>query len=564
MQVARMRGIEPTKPQAKHLAWAINDWRENLVDDDRLHALVGEKIRENELGVMRSYLVVLRRRNQCDFSGMLSETVRLLREHQDVRTKLRQRFRFIQVDEFQDTNRAQHEIVELLANDEDNVLAVGDGDQSIYEWRGASPDGIERFIENGKKKTGQCRIVKLGVNYRSTPQVIEVADRLIKHSTNRIPVEFSTIHAAGEPVKLVKFVKPEDEAEAVGIDIEKLVRRENVAPREIAVFYRANDMSRLVEQSLTKRQIPYQVIGSGSYYDRMEVKDVLSMLRFVCNPKDGISFARIANKPPRGMGDALIGRLEHFAEKHDMDLMQVMSNDVLPHVRDENDKPLSEAAIRACKDCREIFGGFRGMGAPPDRIANTLLDRTKYDEWLKARYEDKGEYEPRSRNVNELANSIATFARENPQADVAEYLQSISLYTDGDDKRDGNAVRLMSLHASKGLEFDVVYIIGAEQGILPHEKAMKDRADRGLEEERRLCYVGFTRARKLLRVAWCQSRQDVFARDRSARFLPTMPSQFLLEAGLISESDFANAKQQRLDAMKKQMKAGLRPTRARR
>ena len=158
--------------------------------------------------------------------------------------------------------------------------------------------------------------------------------------------------------------------------------------------------------------------------------------------------------------------------------------------------------------------------------------------------------------MNELANSIATFVRENPHADVADYLQSISLYTDSDDKTDGNAVRLMSLHASKGLEFDVVYIIGAEQGILPHEKAMKDRAERGLEEERRLCYVGFTRARKLLRVAWCQSRQDVFSRDRSARFLPTMPSQFLHEAGLISDADFAKAKQDRLDAMKKQMKAG--------
>ena len=325
MQVARMRGIEPTKPQARALAWAVNDWRENLGDDRSLHAMVGEKIRDNELPVLTSYLDSLRRRNQCDFSGMLSETVRLFRDHPDVREKLQQRFRFLQVDEFQDTNRAQHEIVELLAGDEDNVLAVGDGDQSIYEWRGASPDGLERFIENGKKKTGKCRVVKLGVNYRSTPQVIEVADRLIRHSTNRIAVDFSTIHAPGEPVRLVKFAKPEDEAEAVSIDIEKQVRRENVPPREIAVFYRANDMSRLIEQSLAKRQIPYQVVGSGSYYDRMEVKDVLSMLRFVCNPKDGISFARIANKPARGMGDALIGRLEHFAETHDVDLLHVMS-----------------------------------------------------------------------------------------------------------------------------------------------------------------------------------------------------------------------------------------------
>jgi DNA helicase-2/ATP-dependent DNA helicase PcrA len=447
----------------------------------------------------------------------------------------------------------------LITGEEDNVVAVGDGDQSIYEWRGASPDGIERFIENGRKKTGKCRIVKLGVNYRSTPQVIEVADRLIRHSSNRIAVEFSATRASGETVKLVRFEKPESEAEAVAIDIEKLVRQQSIPPHEIAVFYRANDMSRLIEQSLAKRHLPYQVIGSGSYYDRMEVKDVLSMLRFVCNPRDGISFARIANKPARGMSDALIGRLEHFAQANDLDLLHVMSEQVLASVRDEHDRPLSEHAVDACRAAREIFSTAPSRKRPGD-LVNALLDRTQYDQWLKARYDDKGEYEARSRNVNELANSIATFSRENPGADVADYLQSISLYTEGDENTDGNSVRLMSLHASKGLEFDAVYIIGAEQGILPHEKAIKDRAERGLEEERRLCYVGFTRARKLLRVAWCQMRQDVFLRDPAARFLPTMPSQFLVEAGLMSDADFSKAKEVRADAVKKLMRGKKRAT----
>jgi DNA helicase-2/ATP-dependent DNA helicase PcrA len=562
MQVARKRGLEPTKPQARLLAFSINDWRENLGDEDAFHSMAGEKIRDSELSVMRAYIEALRKRNQCDFSGMLSETVRLLRDHADIREKLQQRFQFIQVDEFQDTNRAQHEIVELICGKEDNVLAVGDGDQSIYEWRGASPDGIDRFIKNGQKKTGKCRIVKLGVNYRSTPQIIEVADRLIKHSANRIAVDFSTVHKPGEPVKLVKFEKPEHEAEAVAMDIEKLIRRESVPAKEIAVFYRQNDMSRLIEQSLAKRQLPYQVIGSGSYYDRMEVKDVLSMLRFVCNPKDGISFARIANKPARGMGDALIGRLESFAEKYDVDLLHAMSDAVLPTIRDEHDKPLSDAAVRACTETREIFDAPRYHRNVAD-LVNALLDRTKYDSWLKERYDDKGEYEARSRNVNELANSIGEFARTNARATVAEYLQSISLYTDGDKDRDGNAVRLMSLHASKGLEFDVVYMIGVEHGILPHEKAVKDRAERGLEEERRLCYVGFTRARKLLRVAWCQTRQDVFSRDKTARFLPTLPSQFLYESGLMSVEDYSAAKDKRTDGLRQLLKGTTKKSKKR-
>src|SRR5436190_15155491 len=193
LQIARKRGLEPTKPQARMLANVANDWREALGSDRDLREISDEKLRDGEVQIIHRYLDVLRSRNQCDFSGLLSETVRLLRERDDVRRKLQDRFRFIQVDEFQDTNRAQHEIVELLAGAEDNVLAVGDQDQSIYEWRGASPEGMRDFVRNGEAKTGACRIVKLGVNYRSTPQVIAVADRLIRHSSDRIAVEFSAV-----------------------------------------------------------------------------------------------------------------------------------------------------------------------------------------------------------------------------------------------------------------------------------------------------------------------------------------------------------------------------------
>lgn len=536
LQIARKRGMEPTKPAAKVMGWVANDWRENLGGPEELLAAAKGRLDESELRVIERYVATLRERNQVDFSGLLSETARLLSEQPEVREKLQKKFRFIQVDEFQDTNRAQNEIVELLAGPEDNVLAVGDGDQSIYEWRGASPDGIPRFIENGKKKTGRCAIVKLGLNYRSTPQVIQVADTLIKHCANRIPVEFSAVHKDGEPVKCARMQTPEAEADVVALNIETMMKS-GTQPRDMAVFYRTNDMSRLIEQSLAKRQIPYQVIGSGSYYDRMEVKDVLSMLRFLCNPKDGISFARIANKPARGMGDALIGRLEAYAERNHLDLLTVMSDAHLPVVRDENDKLLSDAAIRAAHEATRVFG-FDIDGKTVAEIVNEALDRTKYDAWLKDRYEEKGEYEARRQNVNELVNSIAEFCRSEPRASIADYLQSISLYTSGDEARTENAVRLMSLHASKGLEFDVVYMIGVEKGILPHEKAIGDRGERGLDEERRLCYVGFTRARKLLRVTWCEKRQDSFSRNKTARFKASLPSRFLLEAALISEDEY--------------------------
>jgi DNA helicase-2/ATP-dependent DNA helicase PcrA len=547
MQAARKRGMEPTKPQSRMLAMVINEWRENLGTPPELDAIVKEKLRAAEGSVIRKYVEVLRSRNQCDFSGLLSETVRLLRESPPVRERLQKRFRFIQVDEFQDTNRAQHELVELLAGADDHVLAVGDADQSIYEWRGASPDGIPRFIRNGQAKTGTCKVIKLGVNYRSTPQVIAVADTLIRHSTNRIPVEFSTINPPGEPVKCAKLPKPEDEAEVLAMNIQTLLRTGTPA-REMAVFYRTNDMSRLVEQALAKRQIPYIVVGSGSYYDRMEVKDVLSMLRFLCNPKDGISFARIANKPARGMGDALVGRLESHAEKYDMDLLSALARS--EEVRDEHDKPLSDAARRACDQALGIFC-FDTSGKTVADIAVEILNRTNYDAWLKDKYEEKDEYETRQRNVNELTNSIADFCRSSPRAGIADYLQSISLYTGSDTSHDDNAVRLMSLHASKGLEFDVVYMIGVEHGILPHDKAIADRNQRGLDEERRLCYVGFTRARKLLRVTWCQARQDVFSRSKTARYKPSLPSRFLVEAGLMTREEY--------DAAVGEAKFGIRP-----
>ncbi len=537
LQIARKRGLAPTKPEARTLCFMANEWRENLGTGDDLDAIAANrKISRGECNIIQAYVKLLRSRNQCDFSGMLSEAVRLLREHAAVRTQLQKRFWFIQVDEYQDTNRAQNEIVELLASAEDNVLAVGDGDQSIYEWRGATPDAIPNFIRRGEQKTGKCIVVKLGTNYRSTPQVIATADKLIRHCKNRFVVEFATHNRDGEPVRCVKFDDPEKEAEGVGVSIENTIKN-HTAPRQIAVFFRTNDMSRLIEQALAKRQIPYQVVGSGSYYDRMEVKDVLSMLRFVCNPRDGISFHRVANKPARGMGDALIGRLEAFAEGHGIDLLTAMQDRNLEFIRDENDKPLSDAALRSCRETRHIFD-VDSSRASVAQIALDLVNRSRYDDWLKDRYEEKGDYEDRARNVNELLNSIAEYARNYPRAHIADYLDSISLYTDKDDQKTDNAVRLMSLHASKGLEFDVVYMIGLEHGILPHEKAVADRGEKGLDEERRLCYVGFTRARRILRVTWCAKRQDTFARAKTARFKPAMPSQFLVEAGLMGSEEY--------------------------
>ncbi len=537
LQIARRRGLEPSRPAARTMAWVCNQWREDDANPDKLAATADGRLTRAEMNVVRSYVELLRERNQCDFSGLLSESVRLLRSESGASQRLQGRFRFIQVDEYQDTNRAQNEIVELITGQEDNLLAVGDADQSIYEWRGASPDAIGRFIDSGKAKTGTCAVVKLGLNYRSSPQVIATADRLIRHCQGRIPVDFAAMRADGELPKCGRFETPEHEAEAVAGGIANLIRQSGMPPREIAVFFRTNDMSRLIEQSLARRQIACQVVGTGSYYDRMEVRDILSMLRFVCNPRDGIAFHRIANKPARGMGDALIGKIETYADQHGIDLLAAMSPVHVRQIRGDDSRPLGEAAIRAAAAALEIFGTSTA-GRSVAHLARELVGKSNYDRWLDERYE-KTELEDRRRNVAELLNSIAQFSHQSPRASIADYLQSISLYTDAEtDPRDQDAVRLMSLHASKGLEFDVVYMIGVEQGILPHDKAISDRGQRGLDEERRLCYVGFTRSRGILRVSWCGSRPSTYAAGKTPRMKPARPSRFLLESGLMNAEEF--------------------------
>ncbi len=406
---------------------------------------------------------------------------------------------------------------------------------SIYEWRGASPDNIPTFINNGNGKTG-CTTVKLGTNYRSTPEIIEAADRLIRHNRNREVIEFSTINANGKPPKAIGFPTPEDEANSIATGIVNKLR-EGVPASEIAVLYRTNDMSRLIEQALAQRQVPYLVKGTGSFYDRMEIKDTISMLRFVCNPKDGISFARIANKPTRGMGDGLIGKIETYAETHNIDIITALRK--VTEIRDDKGKPIGPAGIEACMKARAVFD-FDSTGKSVEDIANALLKRSAYKEWLDSKYE-KSEVEERWQNVTGstgLMNGIAKFCEGNPGASVADYLQSIALYTDTDEDVDeSKAVRLMSLHAAKGTEFEFVAIIGVEQTILPHKRSVDERPERGLEEERRLFYVGITRAKKEVLVSFCARRAGAYGAMRS-QWKSHPPSQFLLEAGLLTNDQF--------------------------
>ena len=543
MQLARKRGMEPTKPQARALAWLVNDWRESLGSDTDLETAAAERFRPAELDVARQYVRALRARDQCDFSGLLSETVRLLREFPDVRRRLQDSFRFIQVDEYQDTNRAQNEIVELLAGPEDNVLAVGDGDQSIYEWRGASPDGIPQFIENGKAKTGHCKVVKLGVNYRSTPQIVADRGHLIRHCADRIAVEFSTVHQPRRAGEVRGVPKPEDEAEGVAASIQNLVEG-GTLPREIAVFYRANDMSRL------DRAVP------GQAADRLPGGRRRQLLRphgsegravdapVPVQPEGRHLLPRIANKPARGMGDALVGKLEAFAERHGVDLLTAMGR--ADEIRDDAGKPLvRHGDRRACREslrdlrhrctCGKTVAADRQRGAGPHPVRRMAEGQVRGEGRVRdpqPERERTGKQHRRLLPATTRGRPSPTTCRASPSTPSRRLARRQRRPPDVPPRLQGPGVR-HRLHDRRGARHPP-----------PRKSRARPGRRAGSEEERRLCYVGFTRARKVLRVTWCRQRQDAFARNRTAQYVKSLPSRFLVEAGVMPQEDYAAALQE--------------------
>lgn len=536
---AKQADVEYTKPKLRWLLGIINNWRENLGTFDDLEKLAHEEeIEEADLKIIREYLRRMSVANAIDFSGLLAETVRLLKfndptkkPEEQLLAQLHRLFRFIQVDEYQDTNTAQNEIVELLAGPHDNVMAVGDQDQSIYEWRGANPEGIVRFINRGRGKRG-CKVYQLSTNYRSTPEIIACADKLIRHCPNRMEIEFKAHNASlGFPPRLDNYNSPEDEGNMVAEKIKALMSLRGVPAREIAVFYRLNDMSRPIETALARRQVPYKVVGGMSFYDRVEVKDCLSMMRLLVNPKDSAAFSRVINKPKRGIGEKAVGLVENFAVMKNLDLITACS-----YAEDIFEGSSIGDMIRSLYTIYRL--DTHGM-APADALAE-IIQRSEYYRHLEEiSKEDKQRSDDRKRNVQELINSVALWSQENPGGSIEKYLQYVALLTSFDNgNRNPDAVSLMSLHASKGLEFDCVFMVGVEQGMLPHKKAMDERPDAGLNEERRLCYVGMTRARKQLFMNFCWHRQGGYQRGKGVQYENRRPSQFLLEAGLISDAEF--------------------------
>jgi len=460
--------------------------------------------------VYKAYQERLRESSAVDFDDLLVHVVSILKTNQNVRAQLDARYRYVLVDEYQDTNLAQYAIVRALSTDVPNLCVTGDPDQSIYGWRGANLNNILEFEQDFPG----CRVVKLEQNYRSTKNILQVADHLIRFNTKRKAKALTTENPSGEPVELTVYTNELDEARGVTSRIIDSVHQGSYSFGDIAVFCRVTALTRNFEMAFRAAKIPYQIVGGVSFYERQEVKDVLSYLNLMANPKDDVAFDRVVNVPPRGLGKT---SLDHLAAR-----ARSLGIPLLAMARQASAVPgLKDKAIRGFRDFAILMDELAALrDQTAEEVTRKLLSLSGYRDYLAADSKNGGE--ERLANIDELVSAAREFDREHPGASIIEFMEEISLSSAVDRWKDeGGAVTLMTLHAAKGLEFPVVFLVGIEQGILPHSRARED--GRELEEERRLLFVGITRAEKELYLSHCRVRE--FRGQRQA----TIPSTFLGE-----------------------------------
>ena len=463
--------------------------------------------------------------NAMDFDDLLVQAVRLLNEHQDVRDKWRARYSQMMVDEFQDTNRLQLDLVSLLAaGDPPNVCVVGDDDQSIYGWRGAEVSNILEF----EKHFPNPKIIRLEQNYRSTNPILTTANRLIKNNPRRRVKNLWSSVPGGDPVHVVAVADDKTEAEFVVGEVGAIRNAGGIPWEHFAVIYRMNAQSRLLEENLRRMKIPYRLVGGKSFFDRREIKDVLATITCLVNPQDDISLLRIINTPPRGIGATTVElALEHSAKAH-RSLFETLTDAAFEQ---EVSRKTATAIRKFAEDLAAARIHLLTPGADAFAIVNGYLSETGYFEDLKNSCKTPEEALNRESGAKEILNALATH-QSKKRGSVQDFLDELSLNREReeDKKEDATGLTLITLHAAKGLEFPHVFLIGAEDGLLPHERS---KSEGTVDEERRLFYVGITRAMKSLTITHCRNRMK-FGSAMSCR-----PSPFLKEIegdSVLSES----------------------------
>src|SRR5881398_2883788 len=448
--------------------------------------------------------------NAVDFDDLLMLTVQVLERFPEARERWQKAFRYILVDEYQDTNHAQYRLLQLLAEKHRNVCAVGDPDQSIYAFRGADIRNILEF----ERDFGETKTVALEQNYRSTNTILQAANAVIEHNRERKPKNLWSELGEGEPVRVLEVEDEHAEARFVAAGIAALVE-EGFSGSEIAVFYRTNAQSRVLEDVLVRQGVAYQVIGGPRFYERAEIKDAIAYLQAIDNPYDAVSLTRIANRPRRGIGDTSLARLQSWADAQGRSLWEAMEF--------AEEAGVGAAPLRAVQQFRTLMESSQAgaLELPVSELVERTLERSGYLEALEA--ERTIEAQGRVENLQELVGVAREYQENADEPSLSHFLQEISLYSDQDAIREQESrVTLMTLHNAKGLEFRAVYLIGMEEGIFPHSRSIEEQ---GIEEERRLCYVGMTRAEERLTLLHASSRMLYGGRNHNlpSRFLDELP-----------------------------------------
>ena len=485
----------------------------------------GDNFRNRRLcEAYEKYEAQLRSNNALDFDDLLIKTLELLSEHPPVLQYYQDKFDYVLVDEYQDTNIAQYQFVRLMAGSKRNLCVVGDDDQSIYGWRGADIRNILEF----EKDFPDCKVIKLEQNYRSTANILDAANQVIAHNAGRKEKALWTQCDPGDKVGLYHAMDERDEAAFAALMSKKLINQ-GMRPGEIAVLYRTNAQSRVLEEAFVRAGVPNRIYGGQRFYDRKEVKDLIAYMRALVNPDDDVSVRRIINEPKRGIGDSTVEALALYAGENDLSLMAA--------VLDSEGAGLSSRAQR-------LVGGFADLmvelteamySMSITEFTEALIEKTGY---VKALEQSKTEEnQTRIENIRELEGAVSEFAKLNPEGTLTDFLENVALITDVDNlNQTSGAVTLMTLHSAKGLEFDAVFLVGMEEGVFPLSRALFDET--ALEEERRLAYVGITRAKKKLYLSHAHTRMLYNARSANqlSRFVSEIPQRLIQEGAVKSQT----------------------------
>ena len=517
--------IDTKQFQPDMVRWQISMAKNRLIAPDQYPKLSTNPLEQVTAAVYPRYQHLLRAYNAIDFDDIIMLTVRMLEELPEVRQHWQDRFRYIMVDEYQDTNAGQYKLISLLAQGHGNLCVVGDDDQAIYGWRGADIANILNF----SAERSSCKVVKLEQNYRSTGTILNAANTVIRNNSKRSDKALWTASGTGELINLLVADTDDEEARQVVEQLQLAQYRDKRPWRDFAILYRSNAQSRAFEEALRMEEVPYVLVGGQKFFERKEVKDSLSYLAVLANPRDEAALVRTINFPRRGIGGTSLLRLQQWSLEHNLSLYDTLG-------MADRIEGLSEATRKAVNGfhamIRQELADFTNSSMAPQVTA--LFKRLGINQELYRTIDNPLQARKRIENIEQVINALASFEERNPTAGLADFLERIALLEDNrretDNDQPQDAVTLMSLHASKGLEFPQVFLVGLEEGLLPHHRSIDE--DPEVAEERRLCYVGITRARERLTISRCLKRRKygTWEERQPSRFLAEIPAE-LFEGG---------------------------------